>query len=447
MPSLSTAGSSSGFTVSSSDLLQTNLSSSSVTGNISDAEGLHSAASIAPLTNGQFGPAGLINSPGPNPDLVIIRNGVQITYNLDTGTNPLGYDLTNINTYAGWRDSGRSRQDYTVLYSTVSDPSTFHVLDNVAGLTYGGRPSDTAVFLTSSTGSLARNVASIEFSFPHTQNGYVGYRELDVLGSPSSSLVATKGGGLYNGSGDATLVNCTFSGNTAGTAGGGVYIAGGTATLTNTIVAGNNTDISGTVSGSYNLIGTGGSGGLSDGTDGNIVGVANPELAPLGLYGGPTKTMPLLPGSPAIGAGTSSGITTDQRGFPLDSPIDIGAFQVQAGPLVVNTTVDGLITQPGQFDLRQAVNLANASGGNQTITFDPIVFANAQTISLTAGQLELRDTTGTETITGPAAGVTVSGGGLSRVFQVDNGVTASISGLTVSGGNGGGLANYGGTSR
>ena len=51
--------------------------------------------------------------------------------------------------------------------------------------------------------------------------------------------------------------------------------------------------------------------------------------------------------------------------------------------------------------------------------------------------------------------MTVSGGGLSRVFQVDAGVTASISGLTITGGNvgysgygtgsGGGLANFGTT--
>ena len=44
--------------------------------------------------------------------------------------------------------------------------------------------------------------------------------------------------------------------------------------------------------------------------------------------------------------------------------------------------------------------------------------------------------------------MTVSGGGLSRVFQVDAGVTASISGLTITGGktdgNGGGLYNDGG---
>ena len=42
-----------------------------------------------------------------------------------------------------------------------------------------------------------------------------------------------------------------------------------------------------------------------DGVDGNLVGVANPGLAPLGNYGGPTQTIALLPGSPAIDAGTS----------------------------------------------------------------------------------------------------------------------------------------------
>ena len=61
----------------------------------------------------------------------------------------------------------------------------------------------------------------------------------------------------------------------------------------------------GSVSGSYNLIGTGGSGGLINGVNNNQVGVANPLLGTLGNYGGPTQTIPLLPGSPAIGKGGS----------------------------------------------------------------------------------------------------------------------------------------------
>src|SRR5262249_30496487 len=118
---------------------------------------------------------------------------------------------------------------------------------------------------------------------------------------------------------------------------------------------------------------------------------------------------------------------------------DIGAFQTQPA-LVVNTTSDGTGSPAGDLSLRQAVNLANALTGAQSITFDATVFATPQTITLTSGQLELSNTSGTETISGSAAGVTVSGGGASRVFQVDSGVTATLSGLTITDG----VAAYGG---
>ena len=121
--------------------------------------------------------------------------------------------------------------------------------------------------------------------------------------------------------------------------------------------------------------------------------------------------------------------------------------------IVVNNPTD--TPKTGQTDLRQAIALANTNGGTETITFDKTVFKTPQTINLTGGQLELSDTTGTVTITGPKAGVTASAGGLSRVFEVDANVTASISGMTITGGNvgyagygasgGGGLANFGTT--
>ncbi len=78
-------------------------------------------------------------------------------------------------------------------------------------------------------------------------------------------------------------------------------------------------------------------------------------------------------------------------------------------------------------DLRYCINQANADDQANTIVFDSTMFGTPQTITLSSGgQLELSDTGGTQTITGPAAGVTISGGGNSRVFQVDSGVTASI---------------------
>ena len=136
-----------------------------------------------------------------------------------------------------------------------------------------------------------------------------------------------------------TLTDCTISGNSAGS-GGGIYNGPGTTTLTGTIVAGNSdqsgpNDIGGSsaaaVSGSFSLIGTGGSGGIVNGSHGNIVltSLTNLGLAPLGDNGGPTETMALLPGSVAIHNGTNvSGVTSDQRHESLDVPPDIGAYQL-----------------------------------------------------------------------------------------------------------------------
>jgi uncharacterized delta-60 repeat protein len=161
------------------------------------------------------------------------------------------------------------------------------------------------------------------------------------------------GGALYISAGSAALVNCTLAGNTAaaygGGVGGGIDIAGGTVTLSNTIVAANSNggtsaadDIQGAVDAAHsfnNLIGTGGAGGLMNGTNGNQVGMGNPLLARLGNFGGPTQTIALLPGSPAIDAGNNAlavdaqgnPLTTDQRGFAriVHGTVDIGAFEVQ----------------------------------------------------------------------------------------------------------------------
>src|ERR1019366_8634124 len=57
---------------------------------------------------------------------------------------------------------------------------------------------------------------------------------------------------------------------------------------------------------------------------------ADPKLGPLANNGGPTLTMALLPGSPAIDAGnTSLAPATDQRGVPRPFSLaaDVGAFE------------------------------------------------------------------------------------------------------------------------
>ncbi len=117
--------------------------------------------------------------------------------------------------------------------------------------------------------------------------------------------------------------------------------------------------------------------------------------------------------------------------------------------LLSTFTVTSTLDDGSVGTLRWAVGQANSAGGAETVNFDKQVFKTPQTITLLGTQLELSDTTGTETITGPKADVTVSGGGASRVFQVDGGVTANFSGLTIMGGTtanaGGGLNVNGGT--
>ena len=145
---------------------------------------------------------------------------------------------------------------------------------------------------------------------------------------------AWAGGGIEVSDGGTLAINgSTFSGNSADF-GGGIYVdSGASLALTNTIVAGNTAlytnDIAGSFSGANNLTSS------------------NPLLAPLGNYGGPTQTMPPLPGSPVIGAGSVSAnaFATDQRGYPRlqNGLIDLGAVELQSPaanpPVLANITV------------------------------------------------------------------------------------------------------------
>ena len=81
--------------------------------------------------------------------------------------------------------------------------------------------------------------------------------------------------------------------------------------------------------------------------------------------------IPLLPGSPAIGAGTSvPGLTTDQRSLIRGNIVDIGAFQVS---LVVESSSATVVTNPAGLTLSGAVSLADEYAGT-AISFDPTVF-------------------------------------------------------------------------
>ena len=147
---------------------------------------------------------------------------------------------------------------------------------------------------------------------------------------------AQHGGGLVGFSAPLTVTNSTISGNSASD-GAGLYKSGSLATLTNTVLANATATIKNCTGGgtltadSHNLADDNTCGGATQATTAQLA------LGTLGDYGGPTQTIPLLPGSPAIDAGAAVGSgpagatvpAADQRGKPRVGAPDIGAFESQ----------------------------------------------------------------------------------------------------------------------
>ncbi|MCA9029903.1 MAG: hypothetical protein KDA66_03790, partial [Planctomycetaceae bacterium] len=311
-----------------------------------------------------------------------------------------------------------------------------------------------------------------------------GQTTLKIFDSTISNNTTTGTGGGIATISDLLVVNSTISGNTADTAGGiGSYstillvnstitgnrsdVVGGldngaTATLLNTVVAGN-TNAAGTTPGDLrgvfeaasanNLIGDAATaGGLTDGSNGNIVGVGGSGVRDINTIlnitlngGGSTPTHSLLAGSPAIDAGDNTRATddgtpggtvlaTDQRGLTriVGGTVDIGAVEAALpATLVVSTLTDendGDFSD-GDLSLREAIEIANGRAGSEPITFRGDITG---TILLGGTQLLISDDV---TFTGPGADqLTIDAQGTSRVIQVNGGSDVRISGLTLTGG-------------
>ena len=246
----------------------------------------------------------------------------------------------NIAAYAGVFNDAESTM--IIIGSTITR--------NEGSFTGGGLYNYGVLLITSSTISYNRAGGSDEFYW-NVGGGIVsssvigGSASLMIMNSTiSGNTAAYAAGGIfsfdnYAGSAIVAVVNCTVSGNTAFHSSGGMSV-GARTTMRNTILAGNNAysfaDVSGSLTSlGHNLIGIGDGGSGYAGTD--LVGTAanpiDPLLGPLQNNGGPTETMALLPGSPAIGASGPSDSEWDQRGpgYPrsVNGTTDIGAYEVQ----------------------------------------------------------------------------------------------------------------------
>jgi predicted outer membrane repeat protein len=247
----------------------------------------------------------------------------------------------------------------TVTNSTISDNTAAGGFISVGGgITNGG-------MLTVLNSTVSGNSA-VNGDPTRSEGG--GIDNTGVLTVTNSTLSGNStfgvGGGIANGGtvevgGRVTLTGGTISGNSAGI-GGGISNVGAPAVtdLRNTIVAGNTVsssspDVVGAlISQGHNLIGdgTGASGFVTSDLVGTTQNRIDPKLGPLANNGGPTPTMALLPGSPALNAGdpTQLGVA-DQRGVPRSGGVNIGAFQASASAFVLSAPAK--VTAGVPFDL------------------------------------------------------------------------------------------------
>jgi uncharacterized repeat protein (TIGR02543 family) len=239
--------------------------------------------------------------------------------------------------YGGGIDNGGT---LTVLNSTLSD--------NSAGYEGGG---------IHNTGMLKILNSTLFDNDSNVGGGINNDGKLTVINSTLSSNKAQLGGGIYNSEGTLTIINSTLSGNSAqsvvGGTGGGIYnYSNGSVNLANTLIANNTAQTSGaqcvgTIIDNGHNLDSGDTCGFSS-TKGSLSNT-DPLLKPLADNGGPTQTMALLPGSPAINAGSNAlipaGITTDQRGagFPriVGGTVDIGAVEKEGSGYSLTVTKIG----------------------------------------------------------------------------------------------------------
>jgi CSLREA domain-containing protein len=325
---------------------------------------------------------------GPGADKLTVRPGTGVNVRVftitTTGTVTL-FGLTISNGMAGNSPGGAiiklSSGTLNVINCTISSNQT------TSG---GGGITQSSGTMNVTNTTINGNTASGAGGGIDNSAGTLNLTNSTISGNTSSNS-SHGGGGIFNG-GTVNVTNSTISGNNSGGgSGGGLDNEVGTVNVKSSIIALNTTtgtgpDVMGNfVSAGFNLIGKrDGSAGFTEATDqtGTIAAPLNPMLDPAGLQnnGGPTKTIALLFGSPAIDRGTSNGLTgtltTDQRGagFPrtFNDPAipnanggdgtDIGAFEV---PLLRITSIIRL----GNGAIRlQGIGYPNAV---YTIQFSP----------------------------------------------------------------------------
>jgi hypothetical protein len=278
-------------------------------------------------------------------------NGPYSVFALGTGTVVTLAQLTVTNGGA----SGVGNSGTATLYRVT-------VAGNTDGLFFGfgeggGINNGSGATLTLADSTVANNVALGEFGM---------------------------GGGIYN-RGTIVIADSTIADNGAGATGGGIWTVG-PSSLAGTIVSGNTAADSDNCDGTVIDLGHNIDSGATCGFGADSMSNTDPALGALGLNGGPTSTMAIGGGSPALDAGRSPCSAIDQRGVPRPQPpggrCDIGAYEYAPGVVTSLSPSTGpaaggtSVTVSGHgFTLASQVTFGSVAASSFSVTNDSTIVA------------------------------------------------------------------------
>ena len=311
------------------------------------------------LTDGQESSTGVETTDLPN--VYTIGSNASLTYVLGSAAN--GYGLTQINVYSEWNDGGRSQITLNdIAYSTVANPTVFSAIPD-GTINYTSGDAENKASITASGGLLVSGVYALRFDFGSQENGWVGYAELEAVGTPivgNNPLPATT----------ALTVNATLDLNggnqqAASLSGSGNIInsyAGTNATLTLNPASGSTT-FGGIIQDNG---GTGGTVRLAL----NSSGSGTQILTGLNTYtGGTTVTQGTLQVSSTGGLGPGNLTIASAGTVALQNAAQTVAALSNAGTLSLtgNLTVTGGLTLASGSNTSFALGTPNGTGGTALI--------------------------------------------------------------------------------
>lgn len=296
--------------------------------------------------------------------------------------------------------------------------------------------------------TFTRNIAT-ENGGAIYSNGPQGTATLGIANSTFyNNDASSQGGAIFNagigGLATATVKSCTFNVNNASFGGSAIWSSG---LATSMVQLSNNIfgvgvrgitladDGNGSlVSQGYNLASDSGGGYLT--ATGDQINLAALKLGPLANNGGPTQTIKLLPGGPAINAGDpayTGPLQTDQRGTGFarvqGGRLDIGAFEAAVLQISNVTVTEG---DTGTTSALFTVTLSVASTQSVTVQYaaikgntDPALVS--RDFHSTKGTLTFAPGETTKTITVPIVGDYVLEADETFFVKLSNAVNVALS--------------------